>query len=280
MMRVALLPLAAILSLAVPPARGQESEARESSPTAEPATPASPAAPPSAEDLVAGVLSTLPTDPLTVTGELVVRKQRGVVVQELQFEMFLHWGGRPAVTRYAIRDAFGRDLEQLTLTRAPGREPALQYARGHPLLTAATPSLWETVQGSDVTWMDLTLAFLWWGGGRLAGEDTIRGRPCYLVDVPVPPSLARAVPAAGTPKPATAGHAAPPTYATVRLWIDKQVAMLLQAETLDASARPNRRLWIKGIKKINERWMVKEMEVQDLAGDHRTKVTVLEVKER
>jgi hypothetical protein len=161
----------------------------------------------------------------------------------------------------------------LTLTRAPGREPALQYARGSPLLTAATPSLWEPVQSSDVNWMDLTLSFLWWGGGRLSGEDVIRGRPCYLVDVPVPPSLARGASSASAP-------AAVATYAVVRLWIDKEAAMLLQAETLDASGQPTRRLWIKGIKKINERWMVKEMEVQNLAGDHRTKVTVLEVKDR
>ena len=38
-----------------------------------------------------------------------------------------------------------------------------------------------------------------------------------------------------------------------------------------------RRFWIKSFKKVNERWMIKDMEVEGIPPVHRTKVSIREV---
>lgn len=213
-----------------------------------------------ADVLLRDVISRLPQEPLDIEGSLLVRRRRGVEVGQLRFHMFLHWGAQPSVATYTIRDNFGRDLERMTVTRASGASPHFRYARGNPPVEAALPGLTDPIQDSDLTWMDLTLSFLWWKGGCVRGEEVLRGRPCYIVDVPAPDEE-------------SAG------YSSVRLWIDRDVRMLLQAEARGADGRPMRRLWVKSMKRVNERWMIKDMEVQSVPAVHRTKLTVEEVTE-
>jgi hypothetical protein len=225
-------------------------------------SPAEPA--PSAQQLLDDTVAQLPRDPLKVNGDLIVRKWRGVVVQQLRFEMALDWGRQPSVARYLIRNNFGASLEQLTVTRTADGATRFAYAAGDSLAPAKTPDLFQPIQGSDMSWMDLALSFLWWKGGRVTGSEEILGRKCYVLEVPAP--------APQGAKPATALQ-----YASVRLWIDKELHMLLQAEGLDAQQQVLRRLWIKGFKKMNDRWMIKVMEVQQLSTDHRTKVLIREI---
>jgi hypothetical protein len=54
--------------------------------------------------------------------------------------------------------------------------------------------------------------------------------------------------------------------------------MLLRAEGLAADGRVIRRLWVKSVKKINDRWMVKDLEVQQTPSPHRTKLTIHDVE--
>jgi len=68
-------------------------------------------------------------------------------------------------------------------------------------------------------------------------------------------------------------------YAVARLWIGKQQHLLLQAEGVDANGKVVRRLWVKSCKKIDEKWIVKEMEIQSYPVVHRTKLHILEVIE-
>jgi hypothetical protein len=55
--------------------------------------------------------------------------------------------------------------------------------------------------------------------------------------------------------------------------------MFLRAEGLDAKGKQVRILWIKSFKKINDRWMLKDLEVQ-ASPIHRTKLVVREVNGR
>ena len=48
------------------------------------------------------------------------------------------------------------------------------------------PPLTERIEDTDVTWMDLTLAYLWWPDGKTVGEEEVRGRACWVLDVPAP----------------------------------------------------------------------------------------------
>ena len=218
---------------------------------------------PSAQDLLDAVVARLPADPLRMTGDLIVRKRHGIVVRQLGFELSVNWGKQPAVATYTVRDAFGSDLEQLTITREPGKEPRFQYSAGSPLQPRSLPDLYAPIQGSDISWMDLALSFLWWKGGAVARGDEVLGRPCHVVEVPAP----------------TSGAQAGALYGRARLWVDKELNMLLQAEGVGTDGRVIRRLWVKSFKKIDDRWMIKDLEVQQFPSLHRTKLTISDVKE-
>jgi hypothetical protein len=104
--------------------------------------------------------------------------------------------------------------------------------------------------------LDLSLSFLWWRGGLVVGVEQVRGRPAIVVDVAPPVDQA------------------PDPYARVRLWIDEQARILLQAEGYGADGKAVRTLWVKSFKKIDDRWMVKDLEIQQYPAVHRTKLRV------
>jgi len=214
---------------------------------------------PTASQLLGDVIARLPREPLLITGDIKLRRRKGFVERELGFDMVVHWGATPSVARYTVRDAFGGDLEQLSVLRMHGGKPVFRYASGDPLTPADTPDLFAPIQGTDFSWMDLTLSFLWWSDGQIVDTDSVKGYECYVVAVPAPA--------------AESGQ-----YAKVRVWIAKKIRMLLQATGYDLGGEPMRRLWVKSFKKINERWMVKDLLVQGRSGLHRTELRVRNVE--
>jgi hypothetical protein len=222
----------------------------------------------SGPNILRAVVARLPAEPLTISGDLTVRKRRGVLLRTLKFDMHLDWAAQPSTARYTILDALGGELEQLTVTRREGGIPDFSFASGRPLAPAALPNLFQAIRGTDLTWMDLTLSFLWWEGAARVGEEEIRGRPCYVLRVPAPEH-------AGGPPEGRGG--AGTAYTAVRLWVDRQLFMLLQAEGYGTGGEPLRRLWVKSFKKINDRWMIKDMEVEGVPAVHRTKLRIREV---
>jgi hypothetical protein len=234
------------------------------------AAPNAPVAPvaPTAAELLADVVARLPRQPLQVSGEIIVRRRHGIVERSFKFDMRLRWGSDPAEARYTIRDAFGSSLEEMTVRRLAGGQPIFDHAVGNPLAPDPMPGLYGAIQGTDISWTDLSLSFLWWQGGSVVATNEVRGRRCYVVEVSAPPL------AAGEAQP-PAGEA--PAYRSARLWIDEEIRMLLQAEGLNDSGRTIRRLWVKSIRKVNDTWMIKDLEVEEVGSGHRTKLVILEV---
>jgi len=213
---------------------------------------------PTATELLNDVIARLPSDPLLIVGDITLRRRKGFAERELQFDMAVHWGMNPSVARYTVRDALGKELEQLTVLRMAGGRPVFQYASGEPLEPKATPNLFTPIQDTNLSWMDLTLSFLWWPNGRIVDTDTVKGYDCYVVEVMAP-------------------GAQPEQYAKVRVWIAKKIHMLLQATGYDAEDEPMRRLWVKSFKKINEQWMVKDLLIQGQSNAQRTELRVRDV---
>ena len=116
-------------------------------------------------------------------------------------------------------------------------------------------SFGSSVLGTDVTWSDLTLDYLWWDDFSFDAAhegETVHGQVCAVV---VMKKDARAV----------------------RVWIDRKTGALMQAEEMDGE-RTVRRLWGTRIKKFGERWMANVLEVETVGSGHRTKITVEEMK--
>jgi hypothetical protein len=219
--------------------------------------------PPNARGILDAVVRRLPSEPLHVEGNLLVRQRRGRVVAELAFALHAEWGAVPSRASYTLYDAFGEPLERLTVTRPADGRGNFAYARGNPLRARPAPDLYAPIRTTDIGWIDLSLSYLWWPRAVAVGVDEVKGRPCHVIDV----SRDRSAPAA------------PGAYARVRLWIDAEFLMMLRAEGFDGDGKTVRRMWVKSFKKIDERWMIKDMEVERGSGRTRTKLTVRSVTE-
>lgn len=213
---------------------------------------------PSARELLGGVWSCFPSEPVVISGDLIVRGRRGSE-PGLRLELEADWSGDPVRAVYTIRNADGITLERMTVTRRGQGTPQYAYERGDPLKPESTPDLAATIGRTDISWMDLTLSFLWWPNPEVAGTDKVRGRECHVVSV--------------RPPEGTGGQ-----YGHVLLWIDRELGMFLQAEGYDPAGERVRRLWIQSLKKIDERWMIKDLEVQVYPGTDRTKLLVRSLK--
>lgn len=113
----------------------------------------------------------------------------------------------------------------------------------------------KSLLGTDVTWSDLTLDYLWWDEFSFDAEresETVHGQVCSVVLIKKGDRL-------------------------VRVWVDRKTGAMMQAEELKAE-KPVRRLWGTRIKKFGDRWAPNVMEVETLGSGHRTKITVEEMK--
>lgn len=199
---------------------------------------------PTVDKLMGDLLARLPAQTVLLSGDLITTPTNGPKTK-LTVDILLSY---PRTGAYTVRDAFGRELESLIVTRT-GKSVSLSYKLNGT--DAPAPSLGTRIQNTALTWMDITLGFLWWDGGRIIGQMETRGQPCYVLD--------RHAPSGGT---------AP--YASVRIWVDKRVSMLLQSEGYDMLGDCIRRLSVKSFKKIKDEWMVKDLEFEDLPDGPRT----------
>jgi len=154
------------------------------------------------------------------------------------------------------RKGISRAEHGYVLTRKAG-QTSLQID-GQPYAapsSSSSSSSLSTLLGTDVTWSDLTLDYLWWDDFSFDAEresESVHGQVCTVVLLK------------------KGGR-------TVRIWVDRKTAALLQAEEL-RDGRTVRRLWGTRIKKFGDRWMANVLEVETVGSGHRTKVTVEELK--
>ncbi len=179
-----------------------------------------------ADDILEFVRSKLPSDPLKLTGSLKVKAKNGFTKANLPVVMELDWGADTPTAGYTI------DKESLTITWNNDK-PAYTFSNAR-----YTPT--SDILGTGITWADLSFSVLWWSGSKLIDEEKKINRDCYVVDVPVPDS-----------------------DKTMRLWIEKNMGMLLEVQTLDAKQKELRRMKIVSIKKMDGMWVAKDLEIRD-----------------
>ena len=197
--------------------------------------------PRAAQPLLNDVISRLPDIPLRIEGDLIVRKSTGQPEEQYKVDMELDWWATPPTAQYTLRDRFAAPLSHLSITWGDEGEPSRRYFQGDPLTAAPLPDLQAPLLDTDLSWIDLSLSFLWWRSGAILGAESVRGRECLIVDLPAPSD-------------------APLTLGGVRLWIDPKIGMLLQAESFNEQGERIRRMEIKSFKKIKDRWVIKDIE--------------------
>ena len=184
----------------------------------------------SAAELVRSCRTMVPAD-VELTGRIVLRNRKGISQAEHDYCLTRS----NAVTRLSVD---GKPYDP------PSDSSTLQ-------LSDSSTSL----LGTDVTWSDLTLDYLWWDDVSFDAEregETVHGQTCAVVVL-------------------KKGDR------TVRVWVDRKTGALMQAEEF-AGDKPVRRLWGTRIKKFGERWMANVLEVETVGSGHRTKITVETLK--
>ena len=140
-----------------------------------------------------------------------------------------------------------------TLSRSAGRTEL--KVDGEPLPQPAATEKAQPILGTDVTWSDLTLEYLWWDESEFDVEresETVNGQNCAVLLLK---KGAR----------------------TVRVWVERKTGAMMQAEELEDGAM-KRRLWGTRLKKFGERWVPNVLEVETAGSGHRTKITVEDLK--
>jgi hypothetical protein len=212
----------------------------------------------SADQMLDICVASMPQAPLSINGELIVRKQRGVEIRRVGLHVNLRWGDSPQQATYTLHHQDDGIIETLHLTRDnTNGTPSITYTRDgitHPLPAQ------EALAGTDIGWADLAFDFLWWRNAKKIGDDSFKGRACTILEIPQPTAL-------------------PGPYATVRVWMDNAMMAMVKAEGYDPQGDMLRSLWVSGLKEVDDRWMISEMEVQQRPFIHRTKVRIEEVTE-
>ncbi len=212
--------------------------------------------------VLAACRSMLPPRPVQLEGRIVKRNRRGTVQDEYRYVLEMRRNEKPAKLCVTLRSKDGaKDLQKATILRDGAAAPKLEL---EDLATGqkTTPALDGQVLGTDVTWLDLTLDFLWWTDVSFEAEregETVHGQKCVVIVVKPPAELGKVT--------------------GVRLWADRKTGCMMQAEQLGEGGKTIHRLWGTRIKKFDGRWSVSVIETESPGSGLRTKITVEAIKD-
>jgi len=104
--------------------------------------------------------------------------------------------------------------------------------------------LQQQVRGTIVTYGDLAFKFLYWPTARVLGEESVRTRKCWKLQVRAPSRDSQ--------------------YSNVLLWVDKASGALMRMEGYEWNAQLVKRFEVVSAQKIEGRWFLKQMRIEQL----------------
>jgi hypothetical protein len=124
-----------------------------------------------------------------------------------------------------------------------------------------TPSkLEQKIRGTGVTYEDLAFKFLYWQNARVLGEENVRTRSCWKLQLRAPSRESQ--------------------YSNALLWVDKASGALMRIEGYDWNAQLVKRFEVVSAQKIDNRWFLKQMRIEEFQSgtNHVESRTYLEIK--
>ena len=124
----------------------------------------------------------------------------------------------------------------------------------------AAEKLNQKIRGTSLTYEDLAFKFLYWQTARVLGEENVRTRNCWKLQLRAPSRESQ--------------------YSNVLLWIDKTSGALMRMEGYDWNAQIVKRFEVISAQKIDNRWFLKQMRIEELqpGTNHAQSRTYLEIK--
>jgi len=118
----------------------------------------------------------------------------------------------------------------------------------------------QKIRGTAATYADMALKFLYWPDGVFLGEETVRTRRCWKLQLRAP---SRESP-----------------YSNVLLCVDEASGALMRLDCYDAKGQLVKRFEVISGQKIDNRWFLKQMRIEELQPGTNNVVgrTYLEIK--
>jgi hypothetical protein len=124
----------------------------------------------------------------------------------------------------------------------------------------AASKLNQKIRGTSLTYEDLAFKFLYWPTARVLGEENVRTRNCWKLQLRAPSRESQ--------------------YSNILLWVDKASGALMRMEGYDWNAQLVKRFEVVSAQKIDNRWFLKQMRIEELqpGTNHVLSRTYLEIK--
>lgn len=134
------------------------------------------------------------------------------------------------------------DPEQALLLKLQPDCTRLLEKRNGKTIAVQASRLHDPVRDTGLCYQDLSLGFLYWPRPVLQGEETVKTRPCWKIDLQAPTGE--------------------PVYGVARVWIDKENGAILRIEGYDKKGLLLRRFEIVSAQKIDGLWLLKQMRIE------------------
>ena len=184
--------------------------------------------------------------------------------QQLELEGQLREGDkvipfRLTQTGPVIRYSFSNPDEALQL-RLGENDSRLEEVTREGVEKVAAAQFDRKVRGTGVTYEDLALKFLYWPDARVTGENSIRSRNCWKLELKAPSRQSQ--------------------YSNVYLWVDKASGAIMRMDAFDWKGQMSKRFEVISGQKIEGRWFLKQMRIEEFAsGTNKVQTrTYLEIK--
>ena len=158
-----------------------------------------------------------------------------------------------------IRYSFTNPDEALQL-RLGEKSSRLDLVTGAGTEKFAASKLKQKIRGTGITYEDLAFKFLYWPTARVVGEENVRTRNCWKLQLRAPSRESQ--------------------YSNVLLWVDKASGALMRMEGYDWNAQLAKRFEVVSAQKIDNRWFLKQMRIEEFqpGTNHVQSRTYLEIK--
>ena len=158
-----------------------------------------------------------------------------------------------------IRFAFGNPYQVVGLNLGESSYQVVEGFKQGEEKTVPASRFAESIRNTDINYEDISMRFLYWPNAKLLGQDVVKERICWKVQVTNP-----------------SRHGA---YRHVIIWADRDSGGLLQLHGFNDQGRLIKRFLVSSVQKVNGAWMLKTMRVESLdpnSGDvtGRTRLTI------
>jgi hypothetical protein len=158
-----------------------------------------------------------------------------------------------------VRYIFSNPDETLQL-RLGDKESSLEEISEGGVEKMSPAQFDRKVRATSITYEDLALKFLYWPNASVVGEQNIRMRNCWKLQLRAPSRDSQ--------------------YGVIWLWVDKASGALMRMEGYDLKGQLTKRFEVISAQKIDNRWFLKQMRVEEfLPGTKKVQArTYLEIK--